>query len=393
MAMAVAVARPGTAQGTILQITTSTLPVATIDTDYAAQIDTVFGVGPYTWRYFVGDFGTICDNPALYGLTLDTPTTTSYTSLHGHVPPAAPIGTATFCIGAETATGFTPIQTITMPVTHPEGTPMPPARVEIASVRDHQVTLRWLPPASGPPPTAYLLEGGTDAAQMVAASVIPAGRPAATFTLPDGTWFVRVTSLATLGRSVPSSPLRIALGTNAFPGPPTSLHAVVSGQRVALSWTPAFDAGPIVGSVIDVVGNIAGLIPVVGTDGWVFDGVPPGTYAVAVRSRTAAGVGAASAPVVVSVPGACTGAPDPPEHLLVFDGGGSLSAIWNPPSTGAAVESYLVTVTGSFVATVDVGRQRVHDVPIAPGSYTLSITAINACGASAPTPPATAVIR
>lgn len=75
------------------------------------------------------------------------------------MPVTAPLGTATFCIGASTSLQATPIQTITMAVQNLD-TPAPPAAIDAVDVRDHQVTVRWLPPSSGPEPVGYLLEGG-----------------------------------------------------------------------------------------------------------------------------------------------------------------------------------------------------------------------------------------
>jgi hypothetical protein len=278
-----------------------------------------------------------------------------------------------------------------MAVQHPAG-PLPPQAIDLADVNGHDVTLRWPSPPSEPAPVTYLVEGGPTPTTMIGAVRVAASRPALTVTLPDGTWFFRVSSETAAGTSAPSAPRSVALGTNAFPSAPTGLIGLVSGGRVALSWTPAFDAGAPAGTVIDVSGTLNGLVPVAGVHGWQFDGVPPGTYAVSVRSQTAAGVGAASAPITVSVPSACAGSPGSPRDVLAYHAAGRLHVLWNPPIVGTAVERYVVTLAGPLAGTFDVGPQRVHAVAMPPGSYALSVTAVNTCGVSAPTAAVTVVV-
>jgi len=68
-----------------------------------------------------------------------------------------------------------------------------------------------------------------------------------------------------------------------------------------------------------------------------------------------------------------------------------ISLVWDPPATGAAPTSYLVNVSGSFVGSVPL-TTRAISAPVGPGSYTISVASVNACGASAATTPQTVVI-
>jgi hypothetical protein len=64
---------------------------------------------------------------------------------------------------------------------------------------------------------------------------------------------------------------------------------------------------------------------------------------------------------------------------------------WSLPSGGPAPTGYLVQVTGTFAGSLPtIGRALSGTV--GPGSYTVSVSALNGCGASANTAPQTVVV-
>jgi len=73
-----------------------------------------------------------------------------------------------------------------------------------------------------------------------------------------------------------------------------------------------------------------------------------------------------------------------PINFLAYKVGGTIFVIWDPAATGPAPTSYVVNVGGSFFGSIPTAARKLSGAPGA-GSYTLSVTAVNACGASAPT--------
>ena len=64
---------------------------------------------------------------------------------------------------------------------------------------------------------------------------------------------------------------------------------------------------------------------------------------------------------------------------------------WAPGTAGPAPTSYVVHVTGSAVGTVATTGRALFGT-VAPGSYTVSVVAVNSCGAGPGTTPQTIVV-
>ena len=95
--------------------------------------------------------------------------------------------------------------------------------------------------------------------------------------------------------------------------------------------------------------------------------------------------------MTLTFPGPCSGAPQTPINFLAYKVGGTIFIVWDPAATGPAPTSYVVNVGGSFFGSLPTVARELSGAP-GPGSYSLSVTAINACGASAPTATQTVVI-
>jgi hypothetical protein len=118
---------------------------------------------------------------------------------------------------------------------------------------------------------------------------------------------------------------------------------------------------------------------------------PPGTYTLSLRAFNAAGTSAPSNPVTLTFPLPCQGPPETPSNFLAYRVGNTLNVLWDPAATGTAPTSYLVNVTGAFVASIPTPTRSLSG-GVGPGSYTFSVVAVNACGSSAPTAVQTVIV-
>jgi hypothetical protein len=264
-------------------------------------------------------------------------------------------------------------------------TAQPPTGVSAISIAGNQVTLRWNPPVFGPAPDGYVMEAGVRSGEVLAS--IPTGSAAPTFSFnaPPGSFYLRIHSISGGQRSTASTELRIHVNTAAAPSAPNNLLGMVNGSNLALSWRNTFAGGTPTAVVLDVSGPVSASLPLGVTDTFTFAGVPPGEYTFSVRAVNATGSSGPSNEVTLTFPTACSGAPQVPTNVIAHNVGSALSVTWHPPSIGAAPTSYLVNATGAYVGSVPItGRSVTANVP--PGTYNLSVTAVNPCGASAPSP-------
>jgi hypothetical protein len=197
--------------------------------------------------------------------------------------------------------------------------------------------------------------------------------------------------------SAPSNEVRVVVGALVAPSAPSHVLSLVRGTTVDFSWRLTYEgAAP---SSVRLLARQGGVIVAQQDLGAVeqltMSGVQPGTYAVTLAALSGGVAGPESAPVtlVVGVTGSCA-APAAPERLRVFasgNNGRSLTALWFPPSAGAAVLDYELRVSGAFVGTLPLG-QRSTVIPAGAGTYHLSVVARNGCGVSAATPVRSALV-
>jgi hypothetical protein len=95
--------------------------------------------------------------------------------------------------------------------------------------------------------------------------------------------------------------------------------------------------------------------------------------------------------VTLTFPAPCSGAPATPAAFAVTRLGSVVTASWSLPGGGPAPTAYLIKVTGAFTGEF-VLQARSLAGAVGPGSYTLTVTATNPCGASAPSPAQTVTI-
>jgi len=271
--------------------------------------------------------------------------------------------------------------------------PQPPTQLA-ASVVGNLVTLRWTITTVGPAPREFVLHGGVHPGEVLAS--IPTGSPAPVFAFaaPSGSFYVRIYAVNGLFWSVPSNEIRIHVNTPLVPSAPANLLGLVNGSTLALAWTNTYAGGAptsLVLDVRDVTGAFIVSLPLGLTNAFSFDGVPGGTYTLSVRAENAAGSSPSSNQVTLTFPGACSGPPGTPADVFAYRVGQTVFVDWAPGGNGSAPTSYVLNVTGSFVGGFATTGRALSGT-VGPGSYTLSVVAVNPCGASAGSPPQTVVV-
>ncbi len=176
------------------------------------------------------------------------------------------------------------------------------------------------------------------------------------------------------------------------PAAPTNLRAVTDGFNVQFTWSaPSVAAGGAATSYILEAGVSPGTTIVtipVNTTSYLAAAVPPGTFYVRVRGVNAAGTGAPSAEVVLTVTASGSSPLEPPTNVVAFMSGGLLTLTWAAPATGGVPTGYVVeagSATGlANIATVPVSARSFTFAPVPNGFYFLRVRARNASGLGAP---------
>jgi hypothetical protein len=113
--------------------------------------------------------------------------------------------------------------------------------------------------------------------------------------------------------------------------------------------------------------------------------VPDGTYTLQLRALNNAGSSAPSAPVTVTLPGVCPGAPQPPSNVQLARVGTVAYVLWDLPPSGSAPLSYIVNVTGAYVGSIPVTNRFLTAI-VGPGTYNVTVQSVNECGVGAAAP-------
>ena len=261
--------------------------------------------------------------------------------------------------------------------------PAAPANLQ-ATVTGNRVSLSWDAPATAP--AGYVVEGGVNPGEVLAAVPVTGTPTSFAFDAPTGAFYVRLHAWTASGRSPASNEIRIFVNVPQAPSAPINLLGLADGANLVLSWQNASTGGAPASIILDVTGAATLSMPLPPNETFAFTGVPPGTYTLAVRAANAGGTSAPSTPVTLSFPGVCPGPPQPPVNLTVSRTGSVVSARWDPPGSGPAVSSYLLRVTGALDLTLPMTARGISGT-VPSGTYNLSVRAVNPCGAGVETPP------
>jgi hypothetical protein len=264
-----------------------------------------------------------------------------------------------------------------------------PSGLYASALSGNRLTLRWTSSPVGLVPTDHEIEAGLGPGGVVGTVRTGSGSPIFTFDAPGGAFYFRVRAIAGASRSEPSNEVLVFVNTPALPSAPENLTGLVNGASLALAWRNSFGGGVPTGIIVDVSGSIATSIPMGLSDTFTFNGVPAGTYTLSLRATNASGASGPSNAVTLTFPGPCSGAPLPPTNFLAYKTGTTIFVVWDPPTGGPAATGYVLNVSGlgSFPTT-----GRAMSGTVGAGSYTLSVSASNACGVGSATSSQTVTI-
>ena len=203
--------------------------------------------------------------------------------------------------------------------------PGAPRELTAVSIVGNMVSLSWVAPQGGIPPTGYVVEGGLNPGEVLAS--IPTGGLAPQFTLvaPSGAFYVRIHAVAGTLRSAPSNEIHIVVNLPAPPSAPANLLGLVNGSTVTLSWTNTAAGGATTSLRLNVTGALTTVLPLPMGDAFTYANVPPGTYTLSVTAANASGSSAPSNSVTLTFPGACSGVPDAPTNVQTWKVGSTYS--------------------------------------------------------------------
>jgi uncharacterized delta-60 repeat protein len=307
-----------------------------------------------------------------------------------YTPRAGFTGSDSFTYRGANAAGSGNVAIATITV-NGAGAAQPATGLVASSIVGNVVTLRWNPPLAGLPPTDYVLEGGVNPGDVLASIPLGSTNPIHTFTAPTGAFYLRLHTLAGASRSDASNEIRVFVNVPAAPSAPADLIGLVDGASVALAWRNTFAGGAPTALILDVTGSMTAQLPLGLADNFAFNGVPGGTYTLAVRAMNASGTSDRSNTVTLTFPSDCSGPPLTPANFLAYRVGNTIYVVWDPAASGPAPTGYVLNVGGSVALNVP-SAGRALSGTVGPGVYLLSVSAANPCGASETTTIQTVVI-
>jgi predicted phage tail protein len=259
-----------------------------------------------------------------------------------------------------------------------------PTGLTATSVAGNVVTLTWTAPTAVVA-TGYVLRGGLSPGEVAAS--LPTGSTATSLTAeaPTGVFYLRIHALVGGALTGPSNEIRVSVNVPTVPSAPVNLLAGGSGSSLFLAWQNTAGGGTPTAIRLDVSGALTGSAVLAAQETFSFDGVPPGTYTFAVSAVNSAGSSAPSSPVTLTFPATCA-APDVPAGLTASKSGALVTLSWNLPPAGAAPTGYRVVATGTHAGEGFTAARSLSAVA-PPGTYTVTVAAVNPCGASAASAP------
>jgi hypothetical protein len=265
-----------------------------------------------------------------------------------------------------------------------------PTAFAVSSIVGNTVTFTWLAPTSSITPTGYVIEGGITPGQVL--GTIATGSTAITFSalVPTGAFYIRAHSLTGTQKSLASNEIHVFVNMPSPPSPPSGLLGATNDSQLVLAWKNTFAGGVSSGLILDVTGAISLSMPLPLATSFTFDGVPAGTYNLALRATNASGTSSPSNMVTLTFPSACA-LPELPADVVVSRSGNTVTLLWAPPTSGPAPTAYSVSVRGSLFGDFTLQGLGASGT-LGSGTYSFALAAITPCGRSASTPVQTVMI-
>lgn len=212
------------------------------------------------------------------------------------------------CGQRTTATAFSESDRTALRARYPHapaqsGPPSSPVGL-MAAVHGDAVRLRWSA-APGPGATSFHLSAGSAPGESDLGVLTVGASGVDLAPVPRGVYYLRIAARNAAGLSAPSAEITVSVGANLPPAPVGLMAAAEGTGRVRLFWQAPSGTGPAATSYVLLVrmpdtGRLL-RVPVAST-AFVADGVPSGAYPVRVAAVTGAGVGPASAEILLLVP-------------------------------------------------------------------------------------------
>ncbi|MEZ5286820.1 MAG: fibronectin type III domain-containing protein [Vicinamibacterales bacterium] len=271
-----------------------------------------------------------------------------------------------------------------------------------ASANGNTVTISFQAPSGGVAIGGYAVDGALNPGFNPASFTVIVGA-AGTYSgaLGNGTWYLRVRSLASNGAPGLASETRQVTTGPPIPDPPTAPTLVktqTSANPVTLNWSPGSGGTPtsytVYAGTSPGASNLA--VAPMGLATSVTAAAPVGVP-VYVRVVATNAAGSATSNEVVFTVGAAV-APGPPTLSPASVAGSTVTLSWAPPAdggSGPSPSSYTVYArlpgSATVVATLPVNGTSIS-VPAAAGTYVVSVVAHGAGGTSAESNQVTVVV-
>jgi hypothetical protein len=311
--------------------------------------------------------------------------------------PGAPVGTVLVAIRNSGVAIPDPLQTTrSFPRLNVEGaraallaasgTPGPPVGFA-AAANGNAVTMNWAPPTSGGIPSSYTVLARFAPSGPVAVSLPVGDVTSFQVTAPNGVYYVSVQGTNAGGPGPESAVVALNVPTlPPVPGAPTGLGTNLFGNQAAIFWDPPTTGGPVSSYRLLAATSPGGppiaTLPTTQVSLSVSN-IPAGTFYLRVFALNAGGQSAPSNEAVLTVAGPAV--PGAPAMNAPTISGRTVNLSWIP-GPGGTPTSFRVTAAltpgGAVVATLPVFASTVSVPNVAPGTYYVRVTAVNAVGPS-----------
>ena len=267
----------------------------------------------------------------------------------------------------------------------------PPTGLRVEVQGGSMMMLKWNAPALGPAPTNYLLEGSLTPGVVLAS--VPTGSPATTFSfaVPSGSYYLRLRSMNGGELSLPGNEIKVNVNMPVKPATPTNFQAAVKGRTIWLAWKHSYTGGEPTSLMLDITGALTTSVQLPLSEELSVPNVFDGTFTLRLRAVNAAGSSAQTGGATLSVPSTTCALPRVPMNYSALRSGNVVVMAWDAPSGGTPATSYQILVSGTYSGSFPTpARGFAGAAP--PGTYVLSVRAVNACGAGPATAFQTVVI-